>query len=159
MDLESLLAAGPAAGLRMVNGHLDGLDDEGRVLFRPDGAKESLPVAIGLEIPDGAVVKAARTGRRALVLAPPAGSGSSPVLVALPRERVAAAARDAVPGELQVRVDGETLVLRADQEIELRCGKSRLKLRKDGRVMLNGAHIVSASSGPNRIKGATIALN
>jgi hypothetical protein len=158
MDLETILRAGAPAGTRMTHGRLDGLDDEGRVLFRADDTGEPAPVLIGLEIGDGALVKAARVGRRALVLGPADGSGPA-VLVALLRERVSARARDAVPGELEVRMDGETLVLRAEQEIELRCGKSRLKLRADGRVMLNGAHIVSASTGPHRIKGATIALN
>ena len=158
MSLESLLRAGAPAGTRMTQGRLDGLDSEGRVLFRPDGVADPVPVVIGLEVGDGALVKAARTGRRALVLAPADDDGPA-VLVALLRERVSARARDAVPGELEVRMDGETLVLRAEHEIELRCGKSRLKLRADGRVMLNGAHIVSASTGPHRIKGATIALN
>ena len=158
MNLASILRAGAPAGIRMTHGRLDGVDDEGRILFRADGRDELASVVIGMEIGDGALVKAARIGRRALVLAPVEGDGPA-VLVALLRERVSAKARDAVPGELEVRMDGETLVLRAEREIELRCGKSRLKLRADGRVMLNGAHIVSASTGPHRIKGATIALN
>ncbi len=152
-------AAGP--GVRMRTGHLDGLDDTGRLLFRADDGDAdhpSTPVIIGLEVSDGALVKAARTGRRALVLEPTEGLGPA-VLVGLLRERVAANARDAAPGELEVHLDGETLQLRADREIELRCGKSRLCLRKDGRVVLNGAHILSSSTGPQRIKGATIALN
>ncbi|MCA9753794.1 MAG: hypothetical protein KC591_16475 [Gemmatimonadetes bacterium] len=157
MDLESLIRTGAPAGLRARRGRLDGLDDEGRILFRPDEGGDSEPVTIGVAMSDGALVKAARVGQRALVLA--GAPGEEPVLVALLRERVAAKARDAGPGALEVHVDGETLVLRADQEIELRCGKSRLKLRADGRVMLNGSHIVSASTGPHRIKGATIALN
>lgn len=150
------LSAALSAEATTVAGHLDGLDDEGRLLFRPEGEDAPLPVTIGVELSDAQLVQAARTGRRALVLP---RAGAPPVLIALLRERVGAEARDAAPGELQVRVDGETLVLRADKEIELRCGRSRLKLRKDGRVMLNGAHIVSASSGPNRIKGASVALN
>jgi hypothetical protein len=144
-------------GVRLLTGRLDGLDAEGRVLFL--AASESAPrvVSIGLPLPDGAVVKAARTGRRAFALA--ADDGSPPILVGLLRERVAARERDALPGELEVRLDGETLRLSADSSLELRCGKARLVLRKDGRVTLEGAHIVSASTGPHRLKGATIALN
>jgi len=158
MNLESVLRAGAPAGTCMTHGRLDGLDDEGRGLVGADGVAGPGAVVVGGAVGDGALVKAARVGRRALVLAPSEGD-DPPVLVALLRERVSAQARDAVPGELEVRMDGETLVLRAEQEIELRCGKSRLKLRADGRVMLNGAHIVAASTGPHRIKGATIALN
>jgi hypothetical protein len=152
------LAAAP--GVRMLNGHLDGVDAEGRLLFRPDGTADTFPVTIGVEVPDGALVKAARTGRRATVLVPQdEADGVTPVLIALLRERVRAEARDAMPGDLEVKVDGETLKLRAENTLELRCGKARLVLRRDGRVVLNGAHIVSSSTGPHRIKGATIALN
>jgi hypothetical protein len=143
------------AGANVVQGHLDGLDDHGRLLFRAAGATESVPVTIGVELPDGALVKAARLNRRAFVV----HSSEGPILAGLLRERVAAAARDALPGDLEVRVDGETLQLRAESRLELRCGKARLVLRRDGRVTLEGAHIVSSSTGPHRIKGATIALN
>jgi hypothetical protein len=81
------------------------------------------------------------------------------VLVGLLRDRVVARARDARPGELEVEVDGETLTLSAQRQIELRCGKASLLLRRDGRVEIRGAHVVSASTGPNKVKGATVAIN
>ena len=155
--LSEALAAVERPGTRLLVGHLDGLDADGRILFRAAQGGEPTPVTIGVELSDGALVKAARTGRRALVLAAE-GDGIA-VLVGLLRERVAAHARDALPGDLEVRVDGETLRLTAESSIELRCGKARLVLRRDGRVTLEGAHIVSSSTGPHRIKGATIALN
>jgi hypothetical protein len=151
------LAQADANGLRVVLGHLDGLDDEGRLLFRAMGSDESVPVTIGLELSDGALVKAARLSRRALALIP--SDAAQPILVGLLRERVSAEARDASPGQLEVRMDGESLRFEAEKSIELRCGKARLVLHRDGRVVLKGAHIVSASSGSHRIKGATIALN
>jgi hypothetical protein len=144
-------------GVRVLQGHLDGLDAEGRVLFRAAGDTESQVVTIGWEVPDGALVKAARTARRAFALG--TDDGTPPILVGLLRERVAARARDAMPGDLEVRLDGETLRFSAESSLELRCGKARLVLRRDGRVTLEGAHIVSSSTGPHRIKGATIALN
>jgi len=58
-----------------------------------------------------------------------------------------------------VLVDGRRLVLEAQQEIELRCGKSTIILQRDGKVLIRGAHLVSRSSGPNKIKGASISLN
>ncbi len=146
-----------AAGAAVRTGHLDGLDAEGRVLFRGENGTASVPVTIGVELSDGALVKAARTGRRAFVLDP--AGGGAPILAGLLRERVAARSRDALPGDLEVHVDGETLRLSAEHSLELRCGRARLVLRRDGRVTLEGAHIVSSSTGPHRIKGATIALN
>ena len=128
-SIESALAS-PAlgsmpAGVRLRTGHLDGIDDDGRLLFRADGSEEQVPVTIGVEASDGALVKAARVQRRAAVLCPVEADGPSPVLVALLRERVRAEARDALPGDLEVRVDGETLRLSAEKSLELRCGKAR----------------------------------
>lgn len=62
-------------------------------------------------------------------------------------------------GERDVVVDGERLVFEARQEVLLRCGKSSLLLRPDGKVLIRGTHLVSRSSGPNRIKGGSISLN
>lgn len=149
----------PQADENVITGHLAGVDDEGRVLFLEEGgAGAPVPVAIGLAISDGALVRAARHAQRALVVRT---GGATPrlVLTGLVRERVAAEARDAAPGHLEVSVDGETVVLSADRRIELRCGKSSLILTREGRVVLKGAHVVSRSSGPNKLKGATIALN
>lgn len=62
-------------------------------------------------------------------------------------------------GERDVLVDGGRLVFDARQEVVLRCGKSTIVLQRDGRVLIRGTHLVSRSSGPNRIKGAEINLN
>jgi hypothetical protein len=141
-----------------LTGHLDGVDAEGRLLFRPDGEEATVPAVIGLALDDAALVRAAWLGTRALAVRT-AGEASRLVLVALLRERVAAAARDAVPGELEVRLDGDTLRLGARQRLELVCGKARLLLHADGRIELNGTQLLQRSRGPIKIKGATIELN
>lgn len=58
-----------------------------------------------------------------------------------------------------VVIDGERLVLDAKQEVLLRCGKSTILLRRDGKVLIRGTHLVSRASGPNRIKGGSVSLN
>jgi hypothetical protein len=58
-----------------------------------------------------------------------------------------------------VRYEGESLHLAADRDLTLVCGKAKLTLRFDGRIELNGTNILSASRGPHRIKGATVAIN
>ncbi len=147
------------AGGRILTGHLAGVDEDGRVLFSAEGEEGApRPVTIGLALPDGAVVRAARQAQRALVLRTDDATPRH-VLLGLLRDRVVARARDARPGELEVEVDGETLTLTAQRQIELRCGKSSLLLRRDGRVEIRGAHVVSASTGPNKVKGATVAIN
>jgi hypothetical protein len=142
----------------LLTGHLSGLDDEGRVLFAPEGAATPHAVGIGMDITDGALVRAVRRGARALV-ARTADPAPRWLLVGLVRERVAAGARDAKPGRLEVAVDGEKVRLEAEHDIELRCGQASITLRYDGRIEVRGTHILSASRGPNRVKGATIALN
>ena len=142
----------------VVTGHLAGLDAEGRVLFVPESSDEPIPVMIGIEISDGALVRAARRQRRALV-ARTADPTPRWILIGLVRERVSASARDAKPGRLEVVVDGEKVRLEAQHDIELRCGQASITLRYDGRIEVRGTHILSASRGPQRIKGATIALN
>jgi hypothetical protein len=64
-----------------------------------------------------------------------------------------------VGGSRDVLVDGRRLVIDAHEEILLRCGKSTVLLRRDGKVLIRGAHLVSRSSGPNKIKGGSISLN
>lgn len=142
----------------LISGHLDGIDDEGRVLFRAEGAGLSVPVAIGVALPDASVVEAARMGRRALV-SRTSDAVSRLMLVGLVRERVASVARDAGPGELQVNLDGETLRLEGKTRVELVCGSARIVLHKNGRVEVSGTHLLTRSRGAVRIKGATVHLN
>jgi hypothetical protein len=142
-----------------IPGHLAGVDDEGRLLFVADGATQSLPVAIGVQLSDEELVRAARLERRAIVVAP-SGTPERGVLVGLVRERVGAAARDAAANAgLQVKVDGDSVIVSANARMELRCGKARITMHKDGRVEVSGTHLLSRSRGPVRIKGASIALN
>lgn len=148
--------SGDAATLR--TGHLAGIDAEGRVLFTPEDGGETYPVAIALAISDGALVKAVRRQSRALVVRT-ADAHARALLVGLVRDRVSAAARDAKHGRLEVTVDGEKVRLEAEHDIELKCGQASITLRYDGRIELRGTHILSSSRGPNRVKGATIALN
>jgi hypothetical protein len=139
-------------------GHLDGVDGEGRLMFRPEGESGSVPVVIGVSMSDEELVRAAWTGRRALVVRT-IGKGPQLVLVGFPREHVAAKARDAWPAEVEVRMDGETVHIKARRKIEFVCGKSRIVLDADGRVEVSGSHLLSRSRGPVKIKGATVEIN
>lgn len=56
-------------------------------------------------------------------------------------------------------LDGRKVSLDAKEEIVLRCGKSSLTLRKDGKIIVKGTQIVSQASGINKIKGASIRIN
>jgi hypothetical protein len=143
---------------QLLTGHLRAIDGEGRLVFQPEGRDDLFPVTIGLDASDGTLVQAVRRQRRALVMRT-GDPVARWVLVGLVRDRIGEKARDAKPGRLEVTVDGEKVRLEAEHDIELKCGQASLTLRYDGRIELRGTHILSASRGPNRVKGATIALN
>lgn len=56
-------------------------------------------------------------------------------------------------------IDQETLVLEAEREIILRCGKSSITLTADGRVSVQGKQLLSRADGQNRVQGASVQLN
>lgn len=57
-------------------------------------------------------------------------------------------------------IDGEQrVVLQADQEIVLRCGKASITLTRAGKIIIRGAYILNRSSGVNRIKGGSVQIN
>jgi hypothetical protein len=58
-----------------------------------------------------------------------------------------------------VTADGERLVLSAQREIELRCGKASITLTQAGKVIIRGSYVLSRSTGANCVKGASIQLN
>ncbi len=60
---------------------------------------------------------------------------------------------------VQANVDGERLVLAAEKEIVLQCGKATLTLTRAGKVLLRGTYLVSRSTGVNCIKGGSVQIN
>jgi len=60
---------------------------------------------------------------------------------------------------MDVVMDGERIVFNAKKEIELRCGKSSLIMKKDGKVVIRGTQLVSRASRLNKIKGAAVKIN
>lgn len=58
-----------------------------------------------------------------------------------------------------VECDGEKVVVSAEKEIVLRCGKASITLTRAGKILLKGTYVVSRSSGVNRIKGGSVQIN
>jgi hypothetical protein len=58
-----------------------------------------------------------------------------------------------------VQADDDRFVVSAEREITFRCGEASITLTRAGKVMIEGAYIVSQSSGYNKIKGAAVDIN
>ncbi len=68
--------------------------------------------------------------------------------------------RESTPDSVRDKViHGERLILDANRELVLKCGGSEITLRKDGKVVIKGAKLISRSSGQNKIRGATVNIN
>lgn len=108
------------------------------------------------------------------------GDPAKPLIVGLIREPIDAVIQETESRSLEVeRSDGpetepagdghsrdaedqgdpDRILLSADQEIVLQCGKASIVLTRAGKILLRGTYLLSRSSGANRIKGGSIQLN
>lgn len=91
------------------------------------------------------------------------GDPEKPILLGLldsppPAEEIEEPA-DATDRPDQVLIDGKRMVLSADKEIVLKCGKASITLTRAGKILFRGAYVLSRSSGVNRIKGGSVQIN
>jgi len=72
-----------------------------------------------------------------------------------------ASALEAAGREKQVhaRVDGETVLIKAEKKLELRVGKASIVIDENGKITIRGANLLSRSTGPIRIKGGHVEIN
>jgi hypothetical protein len=123
---------------------LCGVDEQDHLLVRMSGESSPRPARIGVAVDDALLRQAAGREQQVLLACPP---DSAPIVMALLREKLDPASKDGC-----VRIA-------APEQLELRCGRASLVLKGDGRVTVRGTRIVSASSGPHKIKGASVELN
>ncbi len=64
-----------------------------------------------------------------------------------------------IPPHVELDADGARLVVKASEQIVLRCGKASITLTKAGKVLLEGTYVLSRSSGVNRIRGGSVQIN
>lgn len=60
---------------------------------------------------------------------------------------------------IAAHLDGEKIILSAEKDITLKCGKASITLTRAGKILIRGAYLVSHSSGVNRIRGGTVHIN
>lgn len=121
-----------------------GTDPQGRPLVRIPPEDEARPARVAWmkDEPDWAGCE----GLRAVVALP---EGEDPILLGL---------LDAPPRKVQEDLP-ERVHIESEEEIVIQCGKSKIAMRADGRIEIRGGHLISRSSGPNKIKGGSVQLN
>jgi hypothetical protein len=157
------------AGGALVEGIVCSREGGGAVLVRFEGDGGAPVQARVLDAAAAGLAAGVALPAPALLLVPGAGA-ASPVVIGLIRERLdagtdrtrGAAPPDAAPSAVADRelvINGRRLVLDARDEIVLRCGRSTIELRVDGKIIIRGTHLLSRSSGINRIKGGAVSIN
>jgi hypothetical protein len=135
------------AGKGVVIGSFCGLNDDGQFMVVLGDTRKPMQAlsTIGLAPSDvGAkIVVAFEKGniRRPIII--------GRLQVAAPPPKIAAS----------LKIDGERVVLQAEQQIELRCGEASLVLTRAGKVLIRGNYVLSRSRGANKIKGAFVDIN
>lgn len=85
-----------------------------------------------------------------------------PTLTLLPPEPVtndSEPAPEAPAAPVEALVDGKRVVIDAQDEIVLRCGKASITLRRNGRIVIRGTYVETRAEGVNRIKGGSVQIN
>jgi hypothetical protein len=86
------------------------------------------------------------------------GDPRRPIIVGLVQSRQAWPLPEQ-PGQVEVEADGERLIVSAQEQLVLRCGKASITLTKTGKVLIQGAYVSNRSSGVMRIKGGSVQIN
>ena len=61
--------------------------------------------------------------------------------------------------EKEIKKKPENLVVEAKKRIDLKCGKSSIVMRRDGKLVVKGVDVVSRAKRNNKIKGGSVNIN
>lgn len=146
---------------------LSGRDESGRILVALSPSDAPLPARIAFPAQRVDLDCAIEERRTVLVLFVD-GDRAQPVVVGLLQpdggstdEEVEAPPESVREAPLQVEADadGKRVRLTAQDELVLRCGSATITLRRNGRVIVQGASIESHATGTHRIKGGQVRIN
>src|SRR3954464_11520602 len=128
----------------VIIGSVAGADATGSPLVSWSGGEPAAAQVVWLP----AVPKWADCIGARVVLAFADGNESQPIILGLLDAPVSAPQREP-----------DVLRIASGYELVIECGEAKIMLRADGRVEIRGKHLVSRSSGPNKIKGGAVHIN
>ena len=137
----------------VVTGTLIGFADAGRTPLVSHARQADSGALAAATIVD---LHGAHIGRK-VILQFADGDVRRPIVMGLLRDGQGPAALQ--PGQVEVDVDGERMIVSAKQQLVLKCGKASITLTKAGKVLIEGAYVSSRSAGMNRIKGGSVQIN
>lgn len=128
----------------------------------PGNTRGPLAARTTLALDDAALARAARDHAQVLLLFEN-GDPALPILVGLLRsetpmlDALLEKPSRRIPAE--ARVDGKRIVLEGQEEVELRCGRAVIRLRRSGEIELEGTRLKSEAKGTHRIRGGKVLIN
>ena len=157
-DVRELQQATPAMSLCL--GRLS-LGDAGELFVVIDG-RPPQPARLVARLDRGELLKPENSGRQVLLAIDPAAPQHPIVLDLIEQPFADLLSRGRVPADGSQReayVDGKRVVIEGRSEVVLRCGEGQIVLRSDGKILIKGTHLVSRSTGINKIKGGAVQIN
>jgi hypothetical protein len=151
-ELEVGQAARSIIGI--VVGRLIGFAGEGRTPLVTFGEQQGTAAVAAQSVVD---LHADHIGRE-VVLMFDRGDPRYPIVMGWLRHEESSSFPDS-RGAIEVDLDGERLIVEGKEQVVLRCGKASITLTKAGKVLIQGAYVLTHASGVNRIKGGSVQLN
>ena len=147
-------------------GTLAGSDSDGRILVRIDGGAPKIARTVaGLDLE---LLRSKEClGSEVLVLFAEQAT-DCPIIVDLvhrPLDHLVdkEGKKEQLPAEKdaiqEAYIDGKRVVLEAEREVVLKCGRASITLRRDGKIVLKGDQIISRAHGLQKIKGTSVRIN
>lgn len=143
-------------------GTLAGTNRQGEILVMVDG-EGPYPARMLSGISRDELVRHDQRGRE-LLLVFDKGDRERPVIVGLMADPLEELLSLEIAGEKKeeprdLLIDGRQITIEAEDEVVLKCGKGSIQIRKDGKIIIKGTDLLSRSSGPQRIRGASVNIN
>ena len=160
--LQSLLQARPAR-LELASGDAQPGVQIGELVALADGSTPlvryaSQPSSVALRARSVVDLHGAHIGR-SVVLAFENADPARPLVIGVLTDDAPAWPNASVAGQVEVDADGRRVVVTAQHELVLKCGRASITLSKSGRIVIAGEEVSTRAIGLNRVLGGSVQIN